>query len=483
MRPRTKIVATLGPATDPPEVLAEVLRAGVDVVRLNLSHGDIDGHLRRLESVRRHEHQLDRFVGVLVDLPGPKVRAGDFGDQPVAFDTGDRVVIRFADAASGHDVIAVDPIAASDAIRVDDRVVIGDGAISLRVQRIGDQEIHTVVESPGSTQGRPGVHFATTERTLVAPTANDLELARRFASEDVDFMAVSYVRSASDVLDVRAVVGDRCALVAKIETGAAVDGIEQLIDVSDAIMVARGDLGIDLPLEDVPHLQKLIIDECVKRGRPVITATQMLESMIVAPTPTRAEVSDVANAVLDGTDAVMLSGETALGADPANVVRTLRRILIRADADAASVTRPIPTNAERHQVDRGAGRNPLDADVITNALTHAGARAAADLENASIICWTRSGRTARALARHRPSSRLFAVSASVATLRQCSLSWGLLPLQVDDTELTDELVRRAVARCLETGEVAVGDLVVIITGAPEHPSGAAADMLRIVPIR
>lgn len=208
----------------------------------------------------------------------------------------------------------------------------------------------------------------------------------------------------------------------------------------------------------------------VSRSAPTI-GTQRVESTVIS------------HPVLDGTDAVMLSGETALGADPANVVRTLRRILIRADADAASVTRPIPTNAERHQVDRGAGRNPLDADVITNALTHAGARAAADLENASIICWTRSGRTARALARHRPSSRLFAVSASVATLRQCSLSWGLLPLQVDDTELTDELVRRAVARCLETGEVAVGDLVVIITGAPEHPSGAAADMLRIVPIR
>lgn len=479
MRPRTKIVATLGPATDRPGELERLVEAGTDVVRLNLSHGDTDGHLRRLAGVREIERQLDRFIGVLVDLPGPKIRAADFGDQPIVFAAGDRVSIRHGASSSDHEVIGVGLMVARDAVAVDDRIVIGDGAISLRVRGLRDHEILTEVESPGSTQGRPGVHFATATRGLGAPTSGDLELARRFVAEDIDFMAISYVRAAQDVLAVRAVTGDDCALVAKIESGAAVTALADLITVSDAIMVARGDLGIDVALEDVPHLQKEIIGQCVAHGRPVITATQMLESMIAAPTPTRAEVSDVANAVLDGTDAVMLSGETALGVDPSAVVRTMVRILIR--AERRDTTRS-PRASKSSGRGPSLGGGPLDADEITRALAHAGAQAASDLEVAGIVCCTRTGRTVRALAGFRPATGLFALSPSVATLRRCVLSHGVVPLLVSDSSTTDDMIALAVERCIASGSVLPGDVVVVIAGAPERPSGAAADTVRIVRI-
>jgi pyruvate kinase len=316
---------------------------------------------------------------------------------------------------------------------------------------------------------------------LPSPTPEDLVLAEAVAAAGVEYIAVSFVRAAADLDEVRAVVGDRAQLVAKIETRAAIDHLDEIVAASDAVMVARGDLGIDCPIEDVPHLQKRILRHCVEAGVPVITATQMLESMITAPSPTRAEVSDVANAVFDGTDAVMLSGETAIGHDPVAVVRTMAVVTERAESEASY----------RHwadrlgRVQRAAAHHDLVAvDRITAAVTHAASEAARDVGASAILCCTRSGRTARAMARFRPSARMIGLSPDPAVVRAMALSWGVEPVQVELYGTTDEMVWFAVETALQAGLIERGDVVLVLAGAPDpirpRPAGAATDVLRIV---
>ena len=335
MTRRTKIVATLGPACADPTALEKVLRAGTDVCRLNLSHGPLEDHLGRLAMVREVGERLGRHVAVMADLPGPKVRAGSFPEGGVDLPATGVVRLVAGEGTSTADTIAVDYPDLVTHVDVGERVVLGDGEISLRVVSKENDTLVTEVESGGRTQGRPGVHLACERLALHAPTAEDLELAEAMASAGADYIALSFVRRASDVEELRGVIGDRAQIIAKIETAAALGDLAGITAAADAVMVARGDLGIDCPLEDVPHLQKRIIRHCVEEGTPVVTATQMLESMIDAPAPTRAEVSDVANAVFDGTDALMLSAETAIGHDPGLVVSTMSRIAARAETEAS----------------------------------------------------------------------------------------------------------------------------------------------------
>jgi pyruvate kinase len=293
----------------------------------------------------------------------------------------------------------------------------------------------------------------------------------------VEYIAVSFVRAAADVQAVRAVVGERAQLVAKIETSSALANLVGLVEVSDAIMVARGDLGIDCPLEDVPHLQKQIIRHCVEAGVPVITATQMLESMVTAPSPTRAEVSDVANAVFDGTDALMLSGETAIGHDPAAVVSTMARIAERAEAEAS-----YRQWAERlGRVQRASWDTTTDR--VAAALSHAAWQAAVDAGASAILCCTRSGRTVRAMAKFRPAAQLIGLSPNPTTVRSMALSWGVDPIQVDRYTSTDEMVWFAVETAMRHGRISSGDVVLVLAGAPDRPSQVAADVLRIVTVQ
>lgn len=487
---RTKIVATFGPATSGVDQLRAVLAAGVDVVRLNLSHGRLSEHLERVQEIRAVARDLGRPVGILADLPGPKIRAGSFGVGSHQFLTGASLRLRAGEGPSTIELVTVDyPDFAAD-VEVGDRIVIGDGAITLQVREVvppsgptgeacleaGSAEVWAVVETGGATQGRPGVHLRGDRLRLPTPTVEDLVLAEAVAAGGVEFVAVSFVRHHTDLEAVRATVAGRSRLVAKIETAAALEDLGAIIAHSDAVMVARGDLGIDCPAEDVPHLQKRIIRSCVEAGVPVITATQMLESMISAPSPTRAEVSDVANAVFDGTDAVMLSGETAIGRDPVGVVRTMAVIAQRAEAEA-----DYRQWAERLGRVQTARWGP-DSDRITAALAHAAARAAADLEVAAIICCTRSGRAARAMARFRPEARLLGVSHDPATLRSLTLSWGVEPLEMPACESTDEMVWLAVESAVRAGRVTRGDTVVVLAGAPDRSGGAAADVMRIVSV-
>ena len=474
-------MATIGPASDSIEVLGELIDAGVDVVRLNLSHGSLDGHLERLARVREVARERGKPVAVLADLPGPKIRAGAFPDGGVRLVAGEFVTLRPGEGISDVDHITVPYPTLIEDLVVGSRVQLGDGAIAMRVTEIGDGSVVAQLETGGEANGRPGVHLSSESLRLPSPTAEDLVLAEAVAAAGVEYIAVSFVRAADDVDQVRAVVGNRARLVAKIETTAAIDQLHEIIAASDVVMVARGDLGIDCPIEDVPHLQKRIVRHCVEAGVPVITATQMLESMITAPSPTRAEVSDVANAVFDGTDALMLSGETAIGHDPALVVRTMATVAERAESEAAyrqwanrlGRMQQLPHHEQMSSI-----------DTITAALTHAASQAAHDSGATAILCCTRSGRTARAMARFRPAARMIGLSPDPAVVRSLALSWGVEPLEVDLYGTTDEMVWFAVETALRAGLVASGDIVLVLAGAPDperpRPSGAATDVLRIV---
>ena len=475
MTRRTKIVATVGPASATPDALDRLLAAGTDVVRLNLSHGPVEEHLERLAAVRASALRVNRSVAVLADLPGPKVRSGRFPDGGVFLVEGSVLPMIAGDGPSSAELITVDyPTLVGD-LGVGDRIVLGDGAITLRVQAITDEVVHAMVITAGRVQGRPGVHLPSEKLRLTAPTDLDLVLAAEMTRAGVDFLAVSFVRDGDDLAKVRTIVGqDGPKLVAKIETASALTALDRIIEKADAVMVARGDLGIECPLEDVPHLQKRIIRACVEAGVPVITATQMLESMITAPAPTRAEVSDVANAVFDGTDAVMLSAETAIGHDPALVVRTMGIIAERAEREADYAQ-------WANRLGRAQQRNPAGgSDRITQAITHAAWQAAADAGVEAILCCTRSGRTAREMARYRPAARLIGLSPDETTYRTLALTWGVTPLLIDVHHSTDDLVWFAIETAVNAGVVSAGDHVLVLAGAPDRPSGAATDVLRIV---
>jgi pyruvate kinase len=474
---RTKIVATLGPACDGSDALDRLLAAGVDVVRLNLSHGPIEEHLERLAAVRAAVARLGRPVGVLADLPGPKIRAGHFPEGGAALVAGAYVKLRPGDRMSSAGAITVDYPTLLDDLEVGDRLILGDGAISLSVVAVGPDEAIALIETGGRTQGRPGVHMPSERLRLASPTDHDLVLAEQIAAAGVEYVAVSFVRSAADVDKVRVAVGDRADLVAKIETTSALANLQGILESADAIMVARGDLGIDCPLEDVPHLQKSIIRRCVEAGVPVITATQMLESMVGAPSPTRAEVTDVANAIFDGTDALMLSGETAIGHDPPLVVATMSRIAARAESEASY--RQWAALLGRIQRKRADSIN----DEITGAITHAAWQAAEDVDAAAILCCTSRGRTARAIARFRPAGRLLALSPEQRTVNALTLSWGVESLLVDTYGSTDEMVWYAVERSVQQGMIATGDVVVVLAGSPERAASTAADVLRMVRVQ
>jgi pyruvate kinase len=474
---RTKIVATLGPASNSAETVLSLVKAGVDVFRVNLSHGSLDELAVVAERIRDAANSCDRVVAVLADLPGPKVRCGDFGDEGVHLATGTQVSIVPGEGSSDTNRITVDYPSLLDDLARGDTVIIGDGVITLTVTDADREVVRADVMTGGQATGRPGFHIPSERVQLCTPTPHDIELLQGIQdrSLEVDYVAVSFVRTAKDIQAVRDVLGGRGPrIVAKIETVPAVDHLSEILDVADALMVARGDLGIEMPLEAVPLVQKAIIRQAVAAAVPVITATQMLESMINAPMPTRAEVSDVANAVFDGTDALMLSGETAIGHDPANVVRTMARIASRVESDADYfrsanlLWRP----------DDLASRPPKQ---VTEAAAHAAWSAAHDVHASAILCSTRHGRTAGVVARYRPAANLIGLSPDDGTLRRLALVWGVTPRAVHPSTSTDEMVARALEAAQRAGDVHSGDTVVVLAGSPDSPSGAT-DVLRLVDV-
>jgi len=478
---RTKIVATIGPASDDTATLSRMIAAGMDMARLSLAHGPVDEFLGRLERVRSATVPAGRYVGILADLPGPKIRSGSFREGGVYLVEDDYVdlVVGEGDMTSDWQQISVFHPDLIASLQPGDRIAIGDGGTVLIVEEAGATRARTRIVSGGRLQGRPGVSPPPNRLNLETPTADDLRFLEAAITAGVDAVAVSFVRSAADMEKVRAAAGPAGPmLVAKIETQEAVDDLEAIIAVSDGVMVARGDLGIRCSLWDVPHYQKHIIRTGVSYGLPVITATQMLESMIHAPTPTRAEVSDVANAVFDGTSALMLSAETAIGHDPVAAIVAMAAIATRAERDFDY--RGWGRSLGRQQQREAAG-TPAHAR-ITAAISAAAWLAAGDSDAAAIIACTGTGATARAISRFRPAIPVLAATPYEATARQLAVAWGITPLVVAPRSSTDDITWFAVAAAVERGIVSAGDVVAVLVGSPADPD-PTTDMVRLVRVR
>jgi len=473
MARRTKIVATIGPASESEARLKQMIAAGLDVARIALAHDGLDVTVERFRRVRAAAKALDREVGILVDLPGPKVRAGRFPEAGIDLEEGAVIEMVAGDGEStakrihvGYDELAAD-------VHLGDTLGFGDGGVVVEVTGNSGDSLQVRVIHGGGLAGRPGVHIPSDRLRTPTPTPQDLVMLDAFIEEGVDMVAVSFVRSAHDVRRVGVEPHPGGPLViAKVETRAAVENLEGIIEASGAVMVARGDLGMEFPIEELPHLQKQIIQRCIALGRPTITATQMLESMIHAPTPTRAEASDVANAVFDGSSALMLSGETAIGHDPVNAIATMSRIAERAD-QLFDYDGWAGSLSETHMT------SVTDSDdAITDAMSMAAWRAALETNANAIICLTNTGFTVRSIARFRPEARILAFSPDPRTVRQLSLSWGANAYFID-ADSTEHMVANALDLARTRSEVRRGDLVAVLTGSPEY-QGRAADTLRLM---
>ena len=445
----------------------------MDVARLNLSHGSVKGALGLYERVRRVATEQRLEIGILADLPGPKIRVAPFPRGGAMLEQDAEVILRPGSTASDSRVLEVDYEPLLDDVQAGDRVGLADGQIVIEVSDAVGGELRGQVLHGGLLRGRPGFYIPADRLSIETPTPEDLLHAEAFVEAGVDFLGVSFVREPGDLRALRAAApAPGPLLVAKIETRPAVENIDPIISEADAIMVARGDLGIEFPIEDLPHLQKDIIRRCIAGGRPAITATQMLESMIESPIPTRAEASDVANAVFDGSSAVMLSAETAIGAHPVTVVATMARIAQEADG--------------RFDHDRWARNitqlrmiNPTQASLsVTDAMTMAASRVVGEVDLAALICVSGSGFTVRSMARFRPRVPVLGFSADPRTVRQLTLSWGVEPVCLASETAYESRVADAVEAAVAMGHVRAGDLVAVLAGI--NPAMRSTDVLRLL---
>ena len=459
---RTKIVATIGPASRDPETLKRMVHAGVDVARLNFSHGTLEMHAENAERVRAASSGAGRQVALLQDLPGPKIRIGALQDGLAELKPGETLVLQCGSEDTGTERrMSVSWGGLAAAVDPEDVIYLADGAIRLRVKvvREGDGEIETAVEIGGAVASRQGLNIPGSTRGLPAVPEEDLEMLRFGESIGVDMIALSFVRTADDVTSVRK--HTRLPLIAKIEKPQAVDAADEIIRAADCVMVARGDLGIELPIEDVPMVQKQLLRAAGRLARPSITATQMLDSMVASSRPTRAEVADIANAILDGTDAVMLSQETAIGSYPVQAVEMMAAVAERTE-------QALPYG------DWNESRVRRDARDPAYTIAYSACAAARDLHLAALVVPTLSGRSARLLSAHRPQVPIFALSPGRETVRRCSLMWGVQAAAMRRHEITEALIADAARRVVELGWVKSGARVGITAGLPSGRPGTTS---------
>jgi len=464
-RGKTKIVCTLGPSTSSVDTLVQLIRAGMDVVRLNFSHGTHDEHTRVLANVRTAMEQTGEHVGILQDLQGPKIRIGDLAVPFIELLPGGRLTITTDPVRGEGDRVSTTYAHLSEDVRAGDKILLDDGKLQLRVVRVAGSNVECEVVIGGKLSSHKGINLPGVKISAPSCTPKDLEDLAFGLANDVDFVALSFVRSAEDIAQLRAAIAargvvHRVQVIAKIEKPQAVDAIDSIIAASDGIMIARGDLGVELPPEDVPILQKRIIRKCNDAGKPVIIATQMLESMIASPTPTRAEANDVANAVLDGGDAVMLSGETSVGKYPLEAVQIMNRIIGRAET---------AHNPGR----RGPERVSRAVENRHDALGRAACVLAEQMFAAAIVSVTRSGQTARVLARYRPDPPIIAITDSAKALRMLSLVWGVHGGVIGDlNDDSDKALQKIQEHLLQAGLVQHGEYVVLLAGQPFFARGS-----------
>ncbi|MBN1776598.1 MAG: pyruvate kinase [Clostridiales bacterium] len=459
---KTKIICTLGPSTADDDTLRELMRAGMHVARLNFSHGTHQSHGATMERVRRLREELDLPVAIMLDTKGPEVRVGAFETGEVALKKGQLFRLCAKSVPGTAQQVSVTWPSLAQDLRVGDAVLLDDGLIAMTVTKIEDGDILCRVENAGVISDHKSVNVPGTPLNIPFLRKQDVLDIRFGLQNHIDFIAASFTRCAEDILEIRKLLGredgEDPKIIAKIENRQGVDNIDGILRVSDGIMIARGDLGVEIPLEDVPVIQKRLIRKGYSSGRPVITATQMLDSMMHNPRPTRAEATDVANAIYDGTSAIMLSGETAAGKYPVEAVKTMVRIAARTESDIDYVKR----FSERE------GRRIPD---VTNAISHSAVTSAHDLGAAAIIAVTKSGHTARMISKYRPSCPIICCATDEGTRRQLNMSWGVIPLTMEEAYNTDELFERAVEAGEKAGLLHDGEVVVMTAGVPLGVSG------------
>lgn len=462
---QTKIVATLGPASTSPEMLKALFDAGADVFRLNFSHGTHADHRQRYALIRALEQEVQHPIAILADLQGPKLRVGTFAGGKIALKAGQSFRLDMAAVPGDETRVQMPHPEIFAAIGSGTELLLDDGKVRLRVTRSGADFAETTIVAGAALSDRKGLNVPGVILPLSALTPKDLKDLDVALDMGVDWVALSFVQRPEDIMEARKIIGDRAALLAKIEKPSAVHYLKKIVELSDAVMVARGDLGVEMALEDVPGAQKRIIQEARALGRPVIVATQMLESMISAPTPTRAETSDVAAAVYDGADAVMLSAETASGAYPVEAVTMMDRIIARVESDTFY----------RAQM---ATYHPALQHTAADAITAAARQVAETIAAAAIVTYTTSGSTTLRAARERPQVPIICLTASLQTARRLVLAYGVYPILGEDVHTFSEMVERACQLVVTHNMAHAGDKLVITAGVPFGTPGNT-NILRI----
>ena len=465
---KTKIICTVGPSTDEPGVLERMIMAGMNIARFNFSHGSHEEQRRRIDRVRAAESKLKKPVALLLDTKGPEMRLGKFSAGKVHLEAGDSFVLTSRDVSGTKEIASVNHEQLPQEVSPGDVILLSDGLVSLKVECIDGCDITTTVLNSGDMSDRKRVAVPGVPVNLPPLSEQDVADILFGVEQEMDFIAASFIQRAADVLAIRKVLegaGADMGIIAKIENAEGVRNIDEIINVADGIMVARGDLGVEIPTEEVPLVQKMIITKCNKAGKPVITATQMLESMVANPRPTRAEASDIANAILDGTDVIMLSGETASGKYPVEAVETMARIAARTEAS-------LPYS------DLLQSRGNLVQASTTDAISYATVQVANSLDASAIITATELGYTARMVSKYRPKANIVAVSPRPKTLRTMMMYWGVSPVLCAASQNSDELVSNSVVSALTSGIVKDGDLVVVTAGLPVGIAGTT-NMIRV----
>lgn len=462
---KAKIVATLGPSSSTPEAIRALFDAGVDVFRLNFSHGAPEDHRARVESIRRIEADTGRPIAIMMDLQGPKLRVGKFAGGSVELKPGKPFRLDMSPAVGdAHRVSLLHP-EIFQALEPGTDLLLDDGKLRLRVERCGPDFAETTVATGGKLSDRKGVNVPGVVLPISAMTDKDRQDLTFGLDLNVDWVALSFVQRPDDVAEARRLIAGRAAVLVKLEKPAAIDRLTELIEQSDAVMVARGDLGVEMPPEDVPGLQKRIIAACREKGKPVVVATQMLDSMIHSPTPTRAEASDVATAVYDGADAVMLSAETASGEYPLEAVSMMNRIIRRVERD------PLYSRLIH-------AHHPETEATTSDAITAASAQVAHTLSAAAIVTYTTSGSTTLRAARERPDAPILCLTEKIETARRLALCWGTHCVQTQDVQTFSEMVEKACRIAREQGLASKGQRLVVTAGVPFGTPGST-NVLRI----
>jgi pyruvate kinase len=462
-----KIVATLGPASSEPAVVRQLFMAGVDVFRLNFSHGSHADHASRFALLRSLEQETGRPIGILADLQGPKLRVATFAAGPVVLEPGQAFRLDLDDAPGSPRRVGMPHPEIFEALVPGAELLLDDGKLRLVVERCGAGFAETRVAVGGRLSDRKGVNVPGVVLPITALTAKDRRDLALALELGADWIALSFVQRPEDVAEARALIGDRAAIVVKLEKPSAVERLDEIVALADAVMVARGDLGVELPAERVPAIQKRIVRACRTLGRPVIVATQMLESMIDSPVPTRAEASDVATAIYDGADAVMLSAESASGRYPVPAVDMMNRIIEQVEADPAY----------RQLID-ASHRSARPGGDVAEAVCCAMRRAVALLQASAIVCCTRSGHTSLRAARERPESPILSLTPSQATARRLALVWGVHSVRIDDVADVDQMTDRALDVARREGFATAGQFIVAIAGMPFGTPGTT-NLMRI----